>query len=420
MQPTRISVLLSGVCALMLSMGLARYSFPPMIPIMHDEMGVSESLAGWLAGWNYIGYMAGLFIVWLISDLRAKDFFYRYGMIVAVLGIALMAAHENRVVWYASRFFTGVASAGGFMLGTGLVLNWLLHNGHEDELGIHFSGIGLGIVCAALVVDATGLDSALTVGWRWQWVALAGVGALLAVPALFLLPAPGEKEIEMSRESAVVAAGNEPSARWLWLMQIAYVCAGFSNTVNVTFTSLITELQPLPGLGSFMWLVVGLSAAPAPFIWDRFARRYGSMDMLKAAFALAVVGNITLALTFSFISTLIAAILIGFTFMGIVSLTLSTVARNYGPRATQIMARLTVGYCIAQILSPIFSGTVAEMTGGFGISLTVSSSIMVVGLICLLMIRNESQKLQRPGGGPGAGTGSGSGSTSGSDVPATV
>ena len=63
------------------------------------------------------------------------------------------------VAKFASRFFTGVASATGFMLGAGLILNWLHHNGYRQELGIHFSGIGLGIIVSALVVDTTGLDS---------------------------------------------------------------------------------------------------------------------------------------------------------------------------------------------------------------------------------------------------------------------
>ena len=64
-----------------------------MIPNMSTQLGLSESAAGWLAGWNYMGYLAGLFIVWLVSDLRAKDFFYRYGLVVAVLSTAVMAAH---------------------------------------------------------------------------------------------------------------------------------------------------------------------------------------------------------------------------------------------------------------------------------------------------------------------------------------
>ena len=154
-------------------MGIARYSLTPMIPHMQTQLDLTESGAGLLAGLNYWGYLTGLFIVWLVSDLRAKDFFYRYGLFVAALATAIMAAHDHPVVWYASRFFTGVASATGFMLGAGLILNWLHHNGYRQELGIHFTGLGLGIVISALVVEATGLDSLLAMNWRLQWVALA-------------------------------------------------------------------------------------------------------------------------------------------------------------------------------------------------------------------------------------------------------
>lgn len=389
---TRFTVLLSGICALILSMGIARYSFTPMIPNMVSQLGLSESLAGWLAGWNYMGYLTGLFIVWLVSNLRAKDFFYRYGLVVAVLATLVMAAHDNVLVWYVSRFFAGIGTAAGFMWGTGLILNWLHHNGYKSELGLHFSGIGLGIIVSALVVDSTGLGTALNLDWRLQWVALAAVGFVLLIPATFLLPLPQENEVEMSRDEDIGEGSvtELPSAKWLWFLQAAYICAGFSNTVNVTFTSLITEMQPLEGLGAKMWLLVGLAATPAPFLWDRLARRIGRVEALSAAFALGIVGNLCLATSSSVVATSIAAVLFGVTFMGIVSLTLSTVGHAYGKQATQVMARLTLGYCIAQILSPIVTGTVAELTGSFSSSLYVVSAIMVLGLMWLIMLRHES------------------------------
>ena len=356
---TRISVLFSGICALMLSMGIARYSLTPMIPHMQDQLNLSEGGAGLLAGLNYWGYLTGLFIVWLVSDLRVKDFFYRYGLLVAALATAIMAAHDSPVVWYASRFFTGVASATGFMLGAGLILNWLHHNGYHQELGIHFSGLGLGIVVSALIVDVTGLDSIFAVNWRLQWLILSAVGFILFIPAVTLLPMPKENEIEMSRLDDLGKQSRLPSKKWVWLMSAAYFCAGFSNTLNVTFTSLITELQPLNGFGERMWLLVGITASISPFIWDRAARYFGRLSTLKVAFALAVVSNISLATGYSVYSTGFAACLFGFTFMGIVSLTLSIVGRLYGLKASQVMAQLTLGYCIAQILSPITSGFIA-------------------------------------------------------------
>ncbi|WP_227551221.1 YbfB/YjiJ family MFS transporter [Kangiella sp. HZ709] len=386
----RISVLISGICALILSMGIARYSFTPMIPSMQEQVGMTESLSGWLAGWNYMGYLTGLFIVWLVSNLRAKDFFYRYGLLVAVVATLAMAASDHVLVWYVSRFFAGIATAAGFMLGTGLIVNWLRNNGYRSELGIHFSGIGLGIVVAAVIVDVTNIGSMFETNWRLQWVVLAAVGFILLLPSMFMLPIPKDDEIENSRGEALgVGEVKPPSETWLWLLQIAYFCAGFSNTVNVTFTSLITELQPLDGWGAKMWLVVGIAATPAPFIWDRVARKIGRLDALRLAFLINVVGNITLALTFSMTTTILAAILFGFTFMGIVSLTLSTVASRYGNKATQVMARLTLGYCVAQILSPVMSGIVAEKTGSFAIPLYIVSGIILIGLVCLLLMKKH-------------------------------
>jgi MFS family permease len=328
-----------------------------------------------------------------VKDLRAKDFFYRYGLVVAALATAVMAAHDHQVVWFASRFFTGVASATGFMLSAGLILNWLHHNGYRQELGIHFSGIGLGIIVSALVVDATGLDSVFAVNWRLQWVILSAVGFLLLVPAIALLPVPKKDEVEMSRMDGLGQNSTLPSKRWMLTMQAAYFCAGFSNTLNITFTSLITELQPLEGFGEKMWLLVGISATLAAFLWDRLARRFGRLNMLKVAFAVGVIANITLATSFSLLSTAIAALLFGLAFIGIVSLTLSMVGRMYGLKASQVMAKLTLGYCIAQILSPIFAGFIAQATGSFILPLYIVSGIMIVGMICLLSIRNEHKEL---------------------------
>ena len=393
---TRLSVLFSGICALILSMGIARYSLTPMIPHMQAQLDLGESGAGLLAGLNYWGYLTGLFIVWLVSDLRVKDFFYRYGLVVAVLATVVMAAHDNPIVWYASRFFTGVASATGFMLGAGLVLNWLHHNGYRQELGIHFSGIGLGIIVSAIVVDLTGLDAVFAMNWRLQWVTLCAVGFIFLLPAISLLPIPKENEVEMSRMDDLGEESRLPSKRWLWLMQIAYFCAGFSNTLNVTFTSLISELQPLLGLGSKMWLLVGITATLAPFMWDKLARRFGQLNMLKLAFGLGVLANIILATSTTLATTAIAAALFGITFMGIVSLTLGTVGRLYGLKATQVMAQLTLGYCIAQILSPIIGGYIAEATGSFRLPLYMVSGIMIVGMLCLLALRSEHKEFATP------------------------
>lgn len=385
-QPNRYTVMFGGVCALILTMGIARYSFTPMIPHMQAQAGMSESLAGWLAGWSYIGYLAGLFMVWLMRDLRLKDYFFRYGLFLAVFTTLIMALHDHRLVWYLSRFFAGISTALGFMLGTGLVLKWLIHNNHKQEMGLHFAGAGIGIVVGALVVNFSADMVLEGLGWRGQWLALAAFGALLLVPAFMLMPFPQSEQIE---ESVNIDRSQEPSKRWLTLLTIAYICAGFSNTVNITFTSLITEYVPLENQGTTMWMYVGLAAAPAPFIWDRLARKFGYLNCIRAAFAINIASNFLMTASVSYFAVLLSSVLFGFAFMGIVSLTLTIIGNKYRYRATQVMAQLTLGYCIAQILSPILAGIIAERSGSFNLALFAVSGIMVVGMLCLSLMKRE-------------------------------
>lgn len=384
-KPNNYNILIAGICALIATMGFARYSFTPMIPHMQAQIGMSESLAGWLAGWNYIGYLTGLFMVWLMRDLRLKDFFYRYGLFLSVFTTAIMAFHDNSLIWYLSRFFAGISTALGFMLGTGLVFRWLLINGHRQRMGVHFAGAGLGIILSALVVElALSVHSDLS--WKQLWLILAAGGFVFTLPAFFLLPFPGKDEVRAHKE---VDVSREPSQRWLWLLTLAYVCAGFSNTANVTFTSLMTEYIPLAGQGTIMWIYVGLAAAPAPYIWLRVGRRIGFLNAIRLAFVVNIISNLLLVFGESYTAVTMSALTFGFAFMGIVSLVLSIVGNKYGGRATQIMAQLTLGYCLAQIISPIMTGTIAEWAGSFNLSLYIISGIMLLGLLSLGLMRRE-------------------------------
>jgi predicted MFS family arabinose efflux permease len=322
--PTRpLIVLASGVFALVLTMGVARFAYTPMLAYMQAQTGMGDALAGWLAGWNYLGYLSGVLLVTRLKDLMLKDRLYRIGLLLAVLTTGMMALAESPLLWGASRYLAGLSTAAGLMLGSGLILNWLLRHGHRAELGLHFSGLGLGIVVGALLVEL----AAPLLDWRGQWWLLTAAGALLLVPAWRWLPRPDSGPPLAPHH---VDPANEPAPLWLWLLQGAYLCAGFGYAINATFTVLITEQQPaLAGQGGLMWLLVGLAAAPAPILWDRVARRLGYLRALAIAYALQIVGILLPVLSGSLAAAIASALLFGFTFIGIVSLVLTMVGLRY-------------------------------------------------------------------------------------------
>ncbi|MCF8014565.1 MAG: YbfB/YjiJ family MFS transporter [Chromatiaceae bacterium] len=387
MSPRPLFVLVSGIFALILTMGVARFAYTPMLAYMQPQTGMGDALAGWLAGWNYLGYLSGVLLVTRLKDLMLKDRLYRISLLLAVLTTAMMPLAgmplsmflaNAPLIWGLSRFLAGLSTAGGLMLGSGLILNWLIRHGHRSELGIHFSGLGLGIVLGGLLVEL----AAPYTDWRGQWWLLTGVGLLLLIPAWRWLPRPNQG---MQLQAGAGAAEGEPGPLWLWLLQAAYLCAGFGYAINATFTVLITEQQPaLSGQGGLMWLLVGLAAAPAPILWDRVARRWGYLRPLQVAYLLQIIGILLPVLSGSLAAAVASSLLFGLTFIGIVSLVLTMVGVRYPAHPAQIMARLTVGYGIAQIIAPVVAGELAEVTGSFDGSLIWVSAMMGLGLLCLV------------------------------------
>jgi len=378
MAPRAFLVLVSGIFGLVLTMGVARFAYTPMLAYMQPQTGMGDALAGWLAGWNYLGYLSGVLLVTRLRDLMLKDRLYRIGLALAVVTTAMMALAESPLLWGVSRYLAGLSTAAGLMLGSGLILNWLIRHGHRNELGVHFSGLGLGIVFGGLLVE---LAAPLT-DWRGQWWLLTLVGALLMVPAWRWLPRPNQGTPLAAHH---LDGSGEPPPWWLWLLQAAYLCAGFGYAINATFTVLITEQQPaLVGQGGLMWLLVGVAAAPAPVLWDRVARRLGYLRALQAAYLLQILGIALPVLSGSLVAAVASSVLFGLTFIGIVSLVLTMVGVRYPAHPAQIMARLTLGYGVAQIVAPVVAGELSELTGTFNGSLLMVATIMALGLLCLL------------------------------------
>jgi len=371
-------VLLGGICALVLTIGLARFAYTPLLPQMQAQAGLGVADGGLLAAINYAGYMSGALLAAWIESPRWRQRLYVWGLPLALLVTALMGWSSSFWPWALSRYVGGLCGAAGMLLGSGLVQGWLMRSGHRPELGIYFIGLGLGIVVSAL--GAMGMTR-LDLGWAAQWQGFALLGLAFLIPAWRWrppVPPPATK----------AAAGAGPGRRWMALMVAAYFCAGWGFVINATFTVAIVEKQPLlAGQGPWAWLLVGLAATPAVFVWDRIARRTGDVGALLIAFGLQIVGVLLPALAGGLAAALLGALLYGATFIGIVSLTLALVGRHSPANPGKAMARLTLGYGVAQVSAPALTGRMVEASGSFDAALWLTAAVLAAGMACLVALR---------------------------------
>jgi len=373
-------VIIGGICGLVLTVGLARFAYTPLLPLMQAQAGLSDAAAGWLAAINYLGYMSGALLAARLEDGRLRHRLYSIGLCLSLLVTLAMGLAPNVWLWAASRYLGGLCGAAGMLLGSGLVLGWLMRQGQRPELGLHFMGLGLGIVVSAL-----GAMAMAPLDWALQWQGFAFAGLLALAPAWAWRP-----PVPPAPVAAAVPA-ELPSRRWLWLMGLMYFCAGWGFVINATFTVAIVERQPLlAGQGPWAWLLVGLAAVPAVFAWDRVARRLGELKALLLAFGLQVIGVLLPALHGGLWAALGGALLYGATFIGIVSLTLALVGRRSPANPGKAMARLTLGYGLAQVGAPALSGLWVQASGSFHGALWLTAAVLLVGMgLLLALIRLE-------------------------------
>lgn len=373
-------VLLGGVCALVLTIGLARFAYTPLLPQMHAQAGLGVADGGLLAAINYAGYMSGALLAAWIESPAWRRRLYSWGLPLALLVTALMGWSSSFGLWALSRYVGGLCGAAGMLLGSGLVLGWLMRSGRRPELGLYFIGLGLGIVVSAM--GAMGM-TALQLDWAAQWQGFALLGLVFLAPAWRWRP-------PVPPPPPRAAAGQGPSRRWMALMVVAYFCAGWGFVINATFTVAIVEKQPLlAGQGPWAWLLVGLAATPAVFVWDRIARRTGDVGALLIAFGTQIVGVLLPVLAQGLLAALAGALLYGATFIGIVSLTLALVGRRSPANPGKAMARLTLSYGVAQVSAPALTGRMVEASGSFDAALWLTAGVMLVGMLTLAVVRRE-------------------------------
>jgi predicted MFS family arabinose efflux permease len=375
----RWQVFLGGMCALGLTLGMARFAYTPMLPVMQREAGLGVVLAGWLATVNYLGYITGALLASWVESPVARYRLYGWGLALGVVSTAAMAWTTAPWLWLLARYVGGLSGAAGMLLGAGLVLGWLMRNGYRAELGVYFMGAGLSIVLTGVMALAF-----VPLHWSWQtqWLAYAGVGALLlSVSWLFR---PGVPPAAAANHSSATPV----SSQWMGRMLVMYFLAGVGFAVSATYTvAMVAHAAGRGAQGPLAWVLVGLFATAGAVIWDRVGRRWGQIRAIMVALSLQSLSVFLPAWSDSLGVMLAAAVLFGGTFSGIVATSLAVSGKLSPNNPGKAMARLTLAYGVAQVVAPASTAMVIAATGHYTWALIATGVMLLLGAAALWPLR---------------------------------
>lgn len=367
----------AGFVALAIAMGIGRFAFTPLLPMMQEDMGLGLAQGGWLASANYLGYLAGAltaaYLPWTANTLL------RAGLVLVAGTTALMGLTTVWSTWIAWRSVAGIASAWVLVGAASLCLGRLAAAGMPQKAGMVFSGVGGGIVLAGvlcLVLDLRGYGAAQT------WLMLAAIATAglwcirplssAAVLAPTLSSDPGQR------------AANGKHRR----LVLAYGFFGFGYILPATFLPAQARTLLLGDPASFglAWPLFGLAAMLSTLSCGILLQRFSRRSLWLGAQLVMAAGVALPAISPNLGSIVIAAVCVGGTFMVITMLGMQQAQASAGRRARSLMANLTAAFATGQLAGPVFFSLTSEHLGAtLESSLYVASAILV--LSCLLLLK---------------------------------
>jgi predicted MFS family arabinose efflux permease len=377
-----LRLLVAGAAALALAVGIGRFAYTPVLPAMQAATGFGAATAGWIAGWNYLGYLLGALAASFVAARKSRGTVLLTCVAASIVTTGAMALTTDIAMWCALRFASGLASAGVLVVSSAIVLEALARAARPHLMGAHFSGVGIGVALSGVVV-------ALGVGvldWRGLWIALAGVGVALA-----FLTAPLMRREHV--KGVAVAAPAAPAREHFSspLLIASYFLEGLGYVVTGTF--LVAIAKEMPGIGGaaeVLWIAVGLAGAPSTLLWSRVAQRWGAPAALIAAHLVQAAGIVLPVLSDALWVALVAAVFFGGTFMGITAVIVAYAGR-ISAHPGRMIGLLTAAFGLGQMIGPVIAGWLAERQGGFDGSLLLAAGAVVLGAVLIALGRATSR-----------------------------
>ncbi|MBO0347029.1 YbfB/YjiJ family MFS transporter [Roseibium sp. CAU 1637] len=369
-----IKVYAGGIATQLLTIGIARFAYTPLLTVMQDQDVLSAKLSGWLGALIYVGYLLGAMILSVLRNPAIRLLLFRIGLVLAVLSTFAMGWTQNPWLWGFSRLAGGFAGAAGMLLAAEFILIWLTRNDLRPDLGPHYVGLGIGICLSGVVALALGND----MPWQDQWLVFGTLSVVLLPFAWGLTPSPDGATRKASANSHHSYA---PATKlWFWVFGAGYLTAGWGYAVGATFSvDILTGLIGSNNAAVIIWIVLGLATAAGAIFGSVAARAFGIQRVLVVCMAGQTLSLAGYALSFGTIIPFIAAVLFGACFMAVVSLSLMLTGLKTPQNPGAGMARMTLLYGMGQIIGPATTGWLVAAHGTYLIALAAAVALMILG-----------------------------------------
>jgi predicted MFS family arabinose efflux permease len=373
---TPAGIALRGFLALALAMGIGRFAFTPILPMMQEDAGLSVAGGGWLASANYLGYLAGAIVA--MKGGIAQRFAIRAGLLAIVLATVAMAFTHSFVAWIVLRALPGFASAWVLVFVSAWALDRLARAGRADLGGVVYAGVGAGIVFAGLVCLAL---AQAQLGSTDAWLAL-GIAAALMTAVLWRGTG---SDAEIGAPDSTPTPPSSGNILEFWRLVFSPAAFGLGYIIPATFLPVMAkQIVADPLWFGWAWPVFGAAAIVSTLLAARLARVMTYRTILAAGNLVMAAGVLVPIVVPGLAGIIVSALLVGGTFMVNTMMSLQEARRLAGARARVLMAAMTSAFAGGQIAGPLLVSALLAREGGFAAALVAAALPLVLATMLLM------------------------------------
>ena len=382
--PPWVRMAIGGSSALFVGMGLGRFSYAPMIPILIEQNALSPAEAGYVGAFNLAGFLFGVLLQPPLRTQIGERGTLRlclYTSLACLIASAAPLTTPWLFPWLA--FWRGLI---GVAVGTIMVqaLAVATRTAPPDKLGlvtgIVFTGVGGGIFLSGVAIPAL-LDQGLTA----TWIGVSAIGAGAVALGLWAYADP------IPEAAAPEAEPSLPSPLWAITIRLAaaqslFVIGLIPHTI-FWVDYIVRGLHHTVTIGGIHWTLFGLGALIGTALWGRLADQIGFRTGLILVFTSLAIGLIA-PVVHPMMGILIASSLIVGAQPGCSALLSGRTQQIFGNESmSKVWRHMTLIGSIGQGIGGYLLVALFDATGSYAAIFLIGSMAMASGALISATIR---------------------------------
>jgi MFS family permease len=371
---TPTTVALTGLTGLAVAMGIGRFAFTPLLPMMQQDAGLAVSDGAWLASANYLGFLLGTLSA---ARLRLEPTIVIRASLVVIGVVTIAMGLEHRFAgWIILRFVAGLANAWAQIFTTAWTLEKLASARRPFFSGVLFAGPGVAIVVVGTICVVL---MQLDVGSATAWIGL-GILALIATAAIWPILQSNKLYHPQQPSRSDRSKWNAESLT----VVLCFAASGVGYIIPATFLPVMArQFVSDPLVFGWAWPIFGIAAAVAPIATADLTRLTGNRHLWTASHLLMAFGVVLPLWWTSIAGIMTSALIVGSTFMVNGLACMQEAKAIAGTHATGLLAATTAAFATGQILGPVVISLLGNGETPFDVALLGAAALLIISALAL-------------------------------------